>query len=152
MMLCANDVVSTEPCKARLNMIDTMIHPMLSSMMADARITWPTTRRMKFISRTTIATIFTDAIERAVPRNSEVISRFCGSGNMLSGNISPSATPQAKGMTMPISEANKEARPVCRTSLRSVSIPVSKSSNRTPNCEIASIIAFCSALFGNNAC
>ena len=28
MMLCANDVVSTEPCKARLNMIDTMIHPM----------------------------------------------------------------------------------------------------------------------------
>jgi len=86
-------------------MIETMIQPTLSSMMADARITCPTTRRMKFISRTTIATIFTDAIESAVPRNSDVISRFSGSGSMLSGKASPRATPQMKGMTMPISDA-----------------------------------------------
>jgi hypothetical protein len=82
-MLCASGIGSIEPCSARLKMIDTMIQPMLSSMMADAMITWPTTRRMKFISRTTIATILTDAIESAVPRKSDVISRFCGSGNML---------------------------------------------------------------------
>lgn len=67
---------------------------------------------MKFISRTTIATIFTEAIDKAVPRKSEVIRRFPGSGNMLSGSISPSPTPQRNGMTMPISEANREARPV----------------------------------------
>ena len=151
-MLCASGIGSIEPCRARLKIIDTMIQPMLSSMIADAMMTCPTIRRMKFISRTTIATILTDAIESAVPRNSDVISRFSGSGNMLSGNISPSTTPQTKGMTMPISEANNEARPVCRTSLRSVSIPVSKSSSKIPNCAIASIIAFCSGVFGKSAC
>ena len=75
-------------------------------------MTCPTTRRMKFISRTTIATILTDAIERAVPRNSAVISRLPGSGSIASGSISPSATPQTKGMTMPMSDANTAARPV----------------------------------------
>ena len=66
-------------------MIETMIQPTLSSMMAEARMTWPTTRRMKFISRTTMATILTEAIDRAVPRNSAVISRLPGSGNMRVG-------------------------------------------------------------------
>src|SRR5471032_1170689 len=61
--LCASDQASTAPCKARLKMIETMIQPMLSSMMAEAKMTWPTTRRMKFISRTTMATILTEAIE-----------------------------------------------------------------------------------------
>ena len=78
--LCANDQPSTAPCKARLKMIDTIIQPTLSSMMAEARMTWPTTRRMKFISRTTIATILTEAIDSAVPRNKAVISRLLGSG------------------------------------------------------------------------
>ena len=146
--LCASDQASTAPCKARLKMIETMIQPTLSSMMAEARMTCPTTRRMKFISRTTIATILTEAIDSAVPRNSAVISRLPGSGSMESGSNSPSATPQAKGMRMPMSEANTAARPVWRTSLRSVSMPVSSSSSRMPNCEIASIIAFCSGFFG----
>ena len=66
-------------------MIETMIQPMLSSMIAEARMTWPTMRRMKFISRTTIATILTEAIDSAVPRNSEVISRLSGSGSIESG-------------------------------------------------------------------
>ena len=48
----------------------------------------------------------------------------------------------------PISEAETDARPVCRTSLRSVSMPVSSSSNRMPNCDDASIIAFCSLACG----
>ena len=39
MILCANDIVSTEPCSARLKMIETMIQPMLSSMIAEARMT-----------------------------------------------------------------------------------------------------------------
>ena len=150
--LCASDQASTAPCKARLKMIETMIQPMLSSMMAEARMTWPTTRRMKFISRTTMATILTEAIDKAVPRNSAVISRLPGSGSSESGSISPSATPQAKGMTMPMSDAKTAARPVWRTSLRSVSMPVSSSRSRMPNCEIASIIAFCSGLLGNSAC
>jgi hypothetical protein len=41
---------------------------------------------------------------------------------------------------------------VWRTSLRSVSIPASKSNSRIPNCEMPSIIAFCSGFFGNSAC
>ena len=150
--LCITDQTSTLPCAAMLKMIDTMIQPTLSSMMAEARITCPTTRRMKFISRTTIATILTEAIDSAVPRNSDVISRLPGSGSMASGNISPSATPQTKGMTMPMSDAKTAARPVWRTSLRSVSMPVRSSRRSMPNCEIASIIAFCSGFFGNRAC
>ena len=76
-----------------------MIQPMVSSMIAEATMTWPTVRRMKFISRTTMATIFTDAIDSAVPRNSAVISRLPGSGSTESGSIPPSATPQVNGMS-----------------------------------------------------
>ncbi len=115
-------------------------------------MTCPTTRRMKFISRTTMATIFTDAIDSAVPRNSAVISRLPGSGSTESGSIPPSATPQVNGMRMPMRDANTAARPVWRTSLRSVSMPVSSSRRRMPNCATASIIAFCSGFFGNSSC
>ena len=152
MTLCASDIASTAPCIARLKMIETMIQPMLSSMMADARITCPTKRRMKFISCTTMATILTEAIDNAVPRNRAVIRRLPGSGSMDSGINSPRATPHTKGTTMPMSEAKAAARPVWRTSLRSVSMPVSSSRSRTPNCETASIIAFCSGFLGNKAC
>ena len=70
---------STLPCSARPKMIAMMIQPMVSSMIAEATITWPTLRRMKFISRTTMATILTEEIDSAVPRNSEVIRRLLGS-------------------------------------------------------------------------
>ena len=95
---------------ARPKITAMMIQPMVSSMMAEARITCPTVRRMKFISRTTIATIFTEAIDSAVPRNSEVINRLLGSGSIESGRNSPSAKPQANGTTMPVSEAEIDAR------------------------------------------
>ena len=62
-------------------------------------------RRMKFISRTTIATILTEAIDSAVPRKSDVTSRLEGSGSIASGSISPSATPQANGTRMPMRDA-----------------------------------------------
>jgi hypothetical protein len=55
--------------------IATMTHPAVSSMMAEAISAIPTFRRIKPISRTTIATIFTEAIDNAVPRNSEVMIR-----------------------------------------------------------------------------
>ena len=115
-------------------------------------MTWPTVRRMKFISRRIVATIFTEAIDSAVPRNSEVISRWPGSGSIASGNTSPNATPQTKGTTMPASDAEIEAPPVFFTSLRSVSMPVSSNNMRMPNCDSASSIAFCSLAAGNSAC
>ena len=59
-----------------------MIQPIVSSMIAAATITWPTVRRRKPTSRTTIATILTDEIDSAVPRNSVVISRCSGSGSI----------------------------------------------------------------------
>ena len=143
---------SARPCRARLKMTAVIIQPTVSSMMADARIIWPTLRRIKFISRITVATIFTEAIDKAVPRNSEVINRLLGSGNMESGKTWPSATPHANGTTMPAREAIADAAPVRRTSLRSVSIPVSSSSISTPNWETASSIAFCSLAAGKMAC
>ena len=66
-------------------MIAMMIQPMVSSMIAEATITCPTSRRMKRISRTTMATIFTEEIDSAVPRNSEVIRRRSGSRQHLLG-------------------------------------------------------------------
>ena len=79
--------------------------PTVSSMMAVETMTWPRLRRMKFISRTTIATILMEEIESAVPRNSAGTSRppgMCGISE--SGRNSPSAKPQAKGSAMPASE------------------------------------------------
>ena len=67
-------------------MIAMMIQPMVSSTIADARMTCPTLRRMKPMSRTTLATIFTDEIDSAVPRNSAVMRRRFGSGSSASGS------------------------------------------------------------------
>ena len=63
--------------RARLKMMAMMIQPIVSSTIAEAMMIWPTLRRMKFISRTTMATILTEEIDSAVPRKSEPISR-CG--------------------------------------------------------------------------
>ena len=116
-------------------MIETMTHPTVSSIMAEAISVIPTFRRIKPISRTTIATIFSEAIDNAVPRNSEVMIRWSGFGNIAAGNSSPSANPQEKGTAIPAIDALMAARPACLTSLRSVSIPVSSNSIRMPNCE-----------------
>jgi len=67
--------ILTVPCNARLEVMAMIVHPTVSSMIAEATSVIPILRRMKFISRTTMATIFTDATESAVPRNIEVISR-----------------------------------------------------------------------------
>src|SRR5260370_41371970 len=70
------DHASSVPDDARPKAMATIIQPIESSKMADATIIWPRLRRTKFISRTTIATIFTDEIERAVPRKIEVMKRW----------------------------------------------------------------------------
>ena len=59
-----------------------IVQPTVSSMMAEASSVIPTLRRTNFISRTTVATIFTEATESAVPRNNEVISRSSGRGSI----------------------------------------------------------------------
>ena len=129
-----------------------MTQPMVSSMIAEATMIWPRSRRMKFISRTTIATIFTEEIDSAVPRNSAVTSRASGFGNNESGSNSPSAKPQTNGTAMPAAATVTAARPTRFTSCRSVSIPVSSSSIRMPSCDTASIMLFCSGVPGNSAC
>ncbi len=125
-----------------------MIHPTVSSMIAEARINCPILRRMKSASMITMATIFTDEMERAVARNSAVTIRFSGSGSIESGSISPRNKPQANGKTIPESEENKAVRRIRLTIAKSVSIPAINNSIKMPNCEMASIIFFCSAVFG----
>ena len=73
------DARSTLPCCARPKMMAMMTQPIVSSMIAEATMICPRLRRMKLISRTTIATILTEEIDSAVPRNSEVIRRWSGS-------------------------------------------------------------------------
>ena len=105
--------VDRGPAAPGEKMTAMIIQPTVSSMMAEARITWPSVRRMKFISRITVATILTEAIDSAVPRNSDVISRFPGSGSIASGSASPSATPHRNGTRDAGEEAKNEARPLC---------------------------------------
>ena len=69
-----------------------MIQPMVSSMIADDTMIWPRLRRVKFISRTTAATILIDEIDSAVPRNSAVSRRLSGAGSSDSGISRPSAS------------------------------------------------------------
>ena len=92
-------------------MMAMMIQPMVSSITAVATMIWPTLRRMKFISRTTTATIFTDEIDSAVPRNSDATSRASGCGSRLSGRNCPSAKPQMNGTTIPAIEIVMAALP-----------------------------------------
>jgi hypothetical protein len=124
----------------------------VSSMIAEVTISWPTVRRKKFISRTTIATIFTDEIDRAVPRNSDVIRRCSGRGSIEAGSSSPSTKPHTKGTQMPVSDTLNAIRRNFRTIDKSVSMPVSSSSIKIPSCATASIIAFCSRPGGKIAC
>ena len=56
------------------------------------------------------------------------------------------------GIATPVTEMLSDALPTVRTSLRSVSIPVSNSSRRMPYWETPSSMAFCSAVRGKTAC
>ncbi len=64
-----------------------MIQAMVSSRMAVARMSWPRSRRMAPISISTMATILTDEIDSAVPRNSAVTSRFSCIGMAPLGKV-----------------------------------------------------------------
>ena len=121
-------------------------------MIAEARITWPTVRRIKFISRITVATILTDAIESAVPRKSDVIRRLLGSGSIEFGQGFAERNPASEWHDDAGNRGEADAPPVRRTSFRSVSMPVRSKSIRTPNCETASSMAFCSFAAGKIAC
>src|SRR5262252_1927847 len=107
--------------------------PIESSQIAEATMINPSLRRVKPISRTTAATILIEEIDNAVPRKSEVRRRWSACGSSDSGISWPSAKPQMNGTATPVSEMLSAALPTVRTSLRSVSIPVS-SSRRMPNC------------------
>ncbi len=76
------DRKSMVPDDARPNEMAMMIQPPKSSRMAEATMIWPMSRRMKFISRTTMATILIEEIESAVARKSDVTRRACGLGRI----------------------------------------------------------------------
>ena len=96
---------------------------------------------MKFISRTTMATILIEEIDRAVPRNSAVTNLRSGDGRRLSGSRnSPAKKPQQNGTAMPEIETLAAARLTFETSSRSVSMPVSRSSISTPSWPTPSIM------------
>ena len=143
---------SIPPCSASPNVTDMMIQPMVSSMIAAETMIWPTVRRRNPTSRTTIATIFTDEIDSAVPRNSVVINRLSGSGSIASGSSSPTSTPHRNGTTIPAIDTLNAARRERRNTERSASMPVTSSNSKMPSCATASVMARCSGMAGNSAC
>src|SRR5579863_9122696 len=73
---------STVPDEAMPKEMAMMIQPLVSSRMAEATMIWPMSRRMKFISRTTTATILIEEIDSAVARNSAVTRRALALGRI----------------------------------------------------------------------
>ena len=139
-MLAPTLLRSTLPWAAMPEMTAMMIQAMVSSRIAVARIIWPMSRRMTPISISVMATILTDEMESAVPRNSAVTSGLSWVGMTSLGSAKASATPQANGTAMPDSDDEITARVRCRTRARLVSMPVSSSSSRMPICDTASIM------------
>ncbi len=140
--------MSSVPRVAIPAITETMIQASESSRIAVARISWPRSRRRKPTSISTIATIFTEEIDSAVPMKSAVTNRRPWSGTRLSGIRKPSATPQTKGMAIPVSEVAATTLNLRRTSSVLVSMPVISSKSRMPTSEIAPIIVFNSSDFG----
>ena len=75
----------TVPCAAMPAITAMITHAIVSSKIAVASINWPRSRRIAPTSIRTIATILTDEIESAVPRNSAVTSLAPGFGIKFSG-------------------------------------------------------------------
>ena len=66
------------------------------------------------LAAATMATILTEEMDSAVPRNSAVTSRVLGVGiSILPAGHRPSATPQAKGTAMPDSETSRSPPGAC---------------------------------------
>src|SRR6266511_1185262 len=133
-------------------MMAMITQPIESSQIAEATMICPRLRRVKPISRTIAATILIEEMDKAVPRNREVSRRWSGCGRSESGSNWPRMKPQMKGTATPVTEMLSAALPTVRTSLRSVSMPVSNSSKRMPNWEMPSSMAFCSGALGKMAC
>src|SRR6266540_2830619 len=133
-------------------MMAMITQPIESSQIAEATMICPRLRRVKPISRTIAATILIEEMDNAVPRNREVSRRWSGCGSSESGSNWPRMKPQMKGTATPVTEMLSAALPTVRTSLRSVSMPVSNSSKRMPNWEMPSSMAFCSGALGKMAC
>ena len=146
------DQRSIVPAAARPKATAMMTQPIVSSRMAEATMICPRSRRMKFISRTTTATILTEEIASAVPRKMAVTTLVFGSGRNSAGRNSPRAKPHANGTATPASATAIAARPTRRTSCRSVSMPVNSNSIRMPSSETASIMLFCAPSMGKTAC
>jgi hypothetical protein len=76
---------STVSWTAMPEMTAMMIQASVSSRIAVARISWPRSRRSAPVSSSTMATILTDEIDSAVPRNSAVMSRPVFEGIVVDG-------------------------------------------------------------------
>ena len=77
---------------------------------------WPMSRRMKFISRTTTATILIEEIDSAVPRNRAVTSAGSGSRQQRIRQQLAEREAADEGHATPASETLIAARPTRRTS------------------------------------
>ena len=125
---------SSLPLVAMPKVMAMITQPIVSSMMAEATMIWPRLRRMKFISRTTMATILTEEIDSAVPRNRPATRRWLGFGQQRCGQeLRQREAAGERHDARRLIEIEKQAAPTLRTSLRSVSMPVSSSSIRMPS-------------------
>ena len=117
---------------------ESKIQPTVSSIIPDAKVIWPMSRRMTFISIITLAITGMAEMLMAVPMKRAKTRRWSGLAMNSSGSRYPRARPVAKGTMMPPAEMAAAPLPLRAMSFTSVSSPVSISSMITPSQEMTS--------------
>jgi hypothetical protein len=114
-------------------MIDSTSQPAVSSTTPAERITSPMLRRARSRSMRILAMTGMAEMAMAVARKKLKRTRRSGWARYWSGISEPSTKPLTKGITMPIAEAMRAARPRLRSRRRSVSSPVSSRRRTIPS-------------------
>ena len=138
---------------ARPKVMEMMIQPIVSSMIEEEMITWPRLRRVKFMSRTTAATILIEEIDSAVPRNSAVSRRLSASGSsdLRHHDAERHAAGERNG-----DAAQRDAERGAAEFAHQLEVGLHAGQQQQAagcrTCEIASSMAFCSLAAGNSQC
>ena len=127
---------------------ESIIQPMVSSLIPAAIIVWPMSRRIRLRSISTLAMTGMAEMDMAVAMKSEKTSRWLLSASKKSGRNCPNKKPDKKVTVMPPNETPMAVRAWRRMSVKSVSNPVINSKNIAPMRLTTSSKYPCTAVWG----
>ncbi len=137
----ASAPMSTTPAVNTPTTTPSRIHPTRSLIIAEAMVSWPTSRRIRRMSARILAMTGRAEMLIATPRNSAKEVRSAWSPQNASGISHPNPKPRTSGTTRLPVDNPTSGRPSRRSSPRSVSNPVTTSSSAIPSHATARINA-----------